>query len=73
MGSTSATTMPRAADVAEPIALLVLLHHRGTGYSLTRHDRHGAYSDVGRIRADDPVGGKQDLSPLIERGTRLCR
>jgi hypothetical protein len=50
----------------------ITLQYRGTGYSLTRHDDHGAYSDVGRIRADDPAGGKKDLSPLIERGERLC-
>lgn len=50
----------------------IVLQYRGTGYSLTRHDEHGAYSDVGRIRADDPAGGKKDLSPLIERGERLC-
>ena len=50
----------------------IVLQHRGTGYSLTRHDRDGAYSDVGRIRADDPEGGKRDLTPLIDRGKRLC-
>lgn len=50
----------------------ITLHYRGTGYSLTSHDDHGAYSDIARIRADNPAGGKMDLSPLIERGQRLC-
>jgi hypothetical protein len=50
----------------------ITLHYHGTGYSLTRHDDHGAYSDIARIRADNPAGGKMDLSPLIERGQRLC-
>ena len=50
----------------------ITLQYRGTGYSLTSHDDHGAYSDIARIRADNPAGGKMDLSPLIERGQRLC-
>jgi len=50
----------------------IVVQHRGTGYSLTRHDKHGAYTDVAAIQADDLHGEKKDLSPLIERGQRLC-
>jgi hypothetical protein len=50
----------------------IILQHRGTGYSLTRHDAHGAYTDVAAIQADDINGGKKDLTTLIERGSLLC-
>ncbi len=50
----------------------IILQHRGTGYSLTRHDAHGAYTDVAAVQADDLDGGKKDLTPLIERGRLLC-
>ena len=50
----------------------IILQHRGTGYSLTRHDAHGAYTDVAAIQADDLDGQKKDLTPLIERGRLLC-
>lgn len=50
----------------------ITLQRGGTTYTLNRQVEHGAYSDIGPIRADDPAGGKKDLSPLTERGTRLC-
>ena len=50
----------------------IIVQHRGTGYSLTPHEEHGAYTDVAAIHATAPDGKKKDLSPLIERGKRLC-
>jgi len=50
----------------------IVIQHRGTGYSLTSHDKHGAYTDAAGIQADDLARGKKDLSPLIELGKRLC-
>lgn len=50
----------------------IVVQHRGTGYSLTDHDKHGAYTDIGEIHAEDADGRKKDLGPLIERGKRLC-
>lgn len=50
----------------------IVVQHRGTGYSLTHHDKHGAYTDIGEIHAEDADGRKKDLGPLIERGKRLC-
>lgn len=50
----------------------IVVQHRGTGYSLTRHDKHGAYTDIGAIHAEDTDGRKKDLGPLIERGKHLC-
>ena len=50
----------------------IILQHHGTEYNLTRHDQHGAYADVAGIQAEDVAGNRKDLSPLIERGMRLC-
>ena len=50
----------------------IIVQHGGTAYSLTRHDKHSAYTDVAAIQIDDRDGNKKDLSPLIERGRRLC-
>lgn len=50
----------------------IVVQHRGTGYSLTGHEKHGAYTDIGAIHAEDTDGRRKDLGPLIERGKRLC-
>ncbi|MGH9276639.1 MAG: DUF2511 domain-containing protein [Acidimicrobiales bacterium] len=51
----------------------ITLQHGGTTYRLDGGLDHGAYSDISPLRAEDGAGGKKDLAPLIERGSRLCR